>query len=291
MRRKMRLFVLAVLLVLSCAITASAQGFDHRYPGSITVNLIDPYDKKPIEGAKFDVYYVASVGSDEKDKLFYSYTEAFQNCGISLTDEALSTKLSAYVAEKKLSAEKQIITDKKGKAATGELPLGFYLVTQAEAAEGYSCCTPFMVSVPMKHANAFVYAVEASLKTDVIRLVDITVKKVWNSGSSSTPSSVQVQLLRDDTVVETATLNKSNNWQITYKDMPQSDSYKIKEVNVPSGYKDTYSQSGYVFTVTNSAALAQTGQLVWPIPVLAMAGLVFLLMGFLILRKPGKCNA
>ena len=37
--------------------------------------------------------------------------------------------------------------------------------------------------------------------------------------------------------------------------------------------------------------LAQTGQLVWPIPVFALAGIFFLMAGFVILRKPGKQNA
>ena len=91
--------------------------------------------------------------------------------------------------------------------------------------------------------------------------------------------------------METATLNKQNGWQITYPNLPESDAYSVKEVNVPKGYTATYAQKGYVFTVTNTPSLAQTGQLIWPIPVLAAAGLFFLLMGFAFLRKPEKNDA
>jgi hypothetical protein len=119
--------------------------------------------------------------------------------------------------------------------------------------------------------------------------VDITVKKVWNTDkTAAVPGSVTVQLLRHGEVVETATLNEANNWQITYSDLPESDGYSVKEINVPKGYTPTYAQKGHEFTVTNTASLAQTGQLIWPIPVLAAAGIFFLLMGFALLCKPEK---
>jgi hypothetical protein len=100
-----------------------------------------------------------------------------------------------------------------------------------------------------------------------------------------------VQLLRNGVVVETATLSDQNNWQVTYTDMPESDVYSIVEVNVPRGFTATYSQSGYVFTVTNTASLVQTGQMIWPIPVLAMAGLCLITVGTIVLRKTRNENA
>ncbi len=103
--------------------------------------------------------------------------------------------------------------------------------------------------------------------------------------------SVTVQLLRGKEVVKTATLNKQNNWQITFDGLLESDSYSVKEVNVPQGFTATYRQKGNVFTVTNTPSLAQTGQMIWPIPVFALAGIVFLMVGFVILRKPGKQDA
>jgi hypothetical protein len=73
--------------------------------------------------------------------------------------------------------------------------------------------------------------------------------------------------------------------------MPESDAYSIVEVDVPKGFTATYSQNGYVFTVTNTGSLAQTGQLIWPIPVLAMVGLCLIAIGIIVLRKPRNANA
>jgi LPXTG-motif cell wall-anchored protein len=46
-----------------------------------------------------------------------------------------------------------------------------------------------------------------------------------------------------------------------------------------------------VFTVTNTSTLIQTGQLVWPIPVLAFAGIALIGAGAVLLQKKRSHNA
>jgi hypothetical protein len=96
--------------------------------------------------------------------------------------------------------------------------------------------------------------------------------------------------LRNGNVVKTAILHAQNNWQVTYAGMPESDAYSIKEIDVPKGFTATYSKTEYVFTVTNTAALIQTGQLIWPIPVLAISGMLFIAAGIMLLQKKRKTN-
>lgn len=136
------------------------------------------------------------------------------------------------------------------------------------------------------------YDVNASPKTEVERLTTITIKKVWNTDASTKAAdSVTVQLLKKGNVVKTATLNEQNNWQMSYADIPESDAYSIKEVNVPKGFTATYKQNGDTFTVTNTSTLIQTGQLTWPIPVLAVSGMLLLIVGVVLVKKKGKSNA
>ena len=291
MRNKLISCCFIVWLLLAFPLTAMAQQFDHNEKGSISITLASKNPQQPIAGAELSVYYVATVGINTDGNLNYIYTGDFAECGFSLDDSALAEKLNTYVSTKTLTSLK-VKTDSQGKASCSNLPLGLYFVKQTGEAEGFAPCTPFLVTLPMKTDSGYQYHVDASPKTDITRLVDITIKKVWNTGSSSgIPSSVTVQLLRGEEVVKTSTLNKQNNWQITYTNMPESDSYSIKETNVPKGFTATYSKNGYTFTVTNTPALAQTGQVIWPIPVFALTGIFFLMVGFLILRKPGKHNA
>jgi uncharacterized surface anchored protein len=252
---------------------------------------MDQDGKTPITGAELSLYYVATVKLNSKNNLSYTFTNAFEDCGCALDDPALSVKLDAFVKEKSVSIQK-LVTDAHGNATFTNLPLGLYFVKQTGAVAGYAPCTSFLVTVPNKSADSYVYDINASPKTDVAKLTDITIEKVWNTDASTKAAdSVTVQLLRDGVVVETATLSEQNNWRIIYSDMPESDAYSIVEVNVPKGFTATYSQSGYVFTVTNSASLIQTGQLIWPIPILAMAGLCLITIGASVLKKTRNTNA
>jgi uncharacterized surface anchored protein len=278
-----------VLILLPMA--AFAQDVDFDRLGSISVTLVDRDGKTPITGAELSLYYVATVTLNSSQNLSYNFTDTFKDCGCALDDPALSVKLEALIEENSVSGKK-LLTDAQGSAVFDNLRLGLYFVRQTNTVAGYAPCTSFLVTVPNQNTDGYVYDVNASPKTDIARLTDITVRKVWNTGASAKATdSVTIQLLKDDAVVETAILNAQNNWQVTYTDMPESDGYSILETDIPKGFTATYSQNGYVFTVTNSASLAQTGQLIWPIPVLAMAGLCLIAVGTIVLRKPRGRNA
>ena len=291
MGRKLISVLLIVWILLMLPMTAFAQKLDFNRVGSVSVTLMNQDGITPITGVELSLYHVATVSLNSKYNLSYNFTDAFEDCGFELDDPSLSAKLDAFVKENSLSAQK-LVTDANGNATFSNLALGLYFVQQTNTVTGYAPCTSFLVTVPNQTTDGYVYDVNASPKTDVTRLTDITIKKVWNTDAyTKATNSVTVQLLKDDVVVETATLSAQNKWQVTYSDMPESDAYSIKEVNVPKGFTATYSKSGYVFTVTNTASLAQTGQLIWPIPVLALAGLCLITVGTVVLRKQRNKNA
>lgn len=291
MRRKLFLLSIAMLLVVTSVTTAFAADFDPLHPGSITVTLTEQYEKTPIVGAQLQVYYIATVGINTAGNLNYIFTPDFAQLGFEIDDPELVSKLEAYLPENQV-ASTTLLTDEAGTAVLSNLPLGLYFIRQVDPAEGFAPCTPFLVTVPVVTDDGYIYDVNATPKTEVAKLTDITIKKVWNTDSfSQATNSVTVQLLRDGKVVETAVLNKDNNWQITYPNMPESDAYTIEEVDVPKGFTATYKQRGYVFTVTNTSTLIQTGQLIWPIPVLAFAGIALIGAGAVLLQKKRNPNA
>lgn len=291
MTRKLLILWISLLLLVMCPLTVSAEEFDPDKTGSVTVQLTEQFEKTPIAGAELAVYHVATAGVRTDGTLTYRYTEAFAATGIALDDPELADKLDAYITGTEVEAIR-ITTDKKGTALCENLPLGLYFIRQTGTVEGFAPCTPFLVTVPVRTADGYNYAVSAAPKTEVAKLTDITIQKVWNTDKSNKATdSVTVELLRDGTVVRTATLSDENNWQVTCTDMPESDGYSIREVNVPKGFTATYQQKGYVFTVTNTGTLVQTGQQIWPIPVLAGCGLVLIGAGVLLLQKKRKQDA
>lgn len=280
---------MALFLVLTVSQPVLAEGLDLSQTGSLSVTLAA--QEEPMAGANLSVYYIATVSADAEGNLCYDYTEAFKNFDASLDDPSLATKLDAYLPQEDIPFQ-TMTTDAAGTAVCRDLPLGLYFVKQTGTVEGFSPCTSFLVTVPGEDADGYVYEVNATPKTEVEKLVSVTLKKVWNiADSAEKADSVTLQLWRGEDVVKTAVLSEENNWQITYDNLPQSDAYHVEEVNIPKGFTASYQQNGYVFTVTNSSTLIQTGQLLWPIPALAVSGLLLLVVGVLLLRKKRKPHA
>ena len=291
MSRKIIIFCLTILLISTCSYTVFAEEYNPNLTGSISVTLTDKKQSEAIVGAELSLYYVATVIMDENGNLIYDYTNDFKQLDCAIDDAELATKLDAFVSHHNVPSTK-IITNIDGAAMCNGLPLGLYFIKQTGAVEGFAPCTPFLVTVPNEKDGEYLYDVNASPKTEVARLVSITIKKVWNTDKSTEAAdSVTVQLLKNGNVVKTAILNAQNNWQITCADMPESDTYSIKEVNIPKGFTATYKQEDYVFTVTNTSTLIQTGQLIWPIPVLAGGGMILIAVGIVLLQKKRKTNA
>ena len=291
MKRKFFTLCIALLLVMASVIGASAEAFEPEKTGSITVTLAEQYEKAPIVGAELCVYYIATVSVNAEGNLSYSYTEDFAGTGIPLDDPDLASKLAGYLSENDIPVFR-LYTNPEGTASCDNLPLGLYFVLQTNEVEGFAPCTPFLVTVPATSSEGYVYEVNATPKTEVAKLTDIIIIKVWNTDDSAKATdSVTVQLLRDGNLVATAILNDENNWQTTYTNMPESDAYSIIEVDVPKGFTATYKQSGYVFTVINTSSLIQTGQLIWPIPLLAFLGILLIAGGCVLLQKKRNRDA
>ena len=77
MGRKIVVFCLTVLMLVTCVFTVSAEEFDPAKTGSISVTLTEQYEKTPIAGAELSVYHIATVGINTDKKLNYIYTDAF----------------------------------------------------------------------------------------------------------------------------------------------------------------------------------------------------------------------
>ncbi len=280
--------LILALLLPCCFFTAlaaeKADAVDFNKKGVISVTL--KAEGAAEAGAELTAYRVADAVS-KNDNLAFTFTEAFASFGGAPEDlqSAQDAKsLAAFAKENGVSGTKAV-TDEDGGAVFNELPLGLYLVVQTNSVAAFSSCSPFLVFLPAEENGAWVYEIDATPKTDVTQLVEITVKKIWNDGNdaSARPNSITVNLYDGSTRVKSADLNSSNSWSCTWEQMPKSDSYSVAEDDV-SGYAASYSRDGYIFTVTNTPKLVQTGQLNWPVPVLAFCGAVLFALGWALFK-------
>ncbi len=287
MRLKKLKMLFAPLFLLLCVETtlfASASDVvDREETGSVSVTLKD--GDTAVSGAEITLYQVAAAET-ENSGLQFVFTEDFRGFGgtpTDLTEETVS-RLADYAVQNSVGGE-ALRTDENGSVRFEGLSLGLYLAVQSGSVPGYSDCSPFLVSVPTKSDGNWIYDIDATPKTDIVRLVDITVKKLWNDDGENRPESITVELRNGDAVVDTVTLKEQNGWSHTWENQPKGDAWSVKEIHIPKGYTATYAQNGFEYTITNTPTLIQTGQLKWPVPVLAGAGLLLFAIGWVLYFK------
>ena len=238
-----RLIALLMPLLLCSAMAVTA--YAHEAPdlsqiGSITVAMA--YDGRPVPGGMLTLYRVGAVAEEDGTYRFVP-TGDFIKCGAALRDpesSELAESLAAYASANRLTGT-EVEIGGDGTAAASGLALGLYLVVQTGAAEGYEAVAPFLVSVPMEENGSYVYAVDATPKLSTLTPVEPT---------PSTPA-------------EPATPTPA-------------------EPTPPTPVEPTPTTPAPPTTPANPAGptLPQTGQLNWPVPVLAALGLALFAAGW-----------
>ena len=86
------------------------------------------------------------------------------------------------------------------------------------------------------------------------KFTDVSVTKIWDDNNSTArPTSVTVQLLRDDEAFGApVVLSVENNWNYTWENLEIAHKWSIEELNVPEGYHASIAHKGMKWTVTNT---------------------------------------
>lgn len=122
-----------------------------------------------------------------------------------------------------------------------------------------------------------------------------SVQKIWddNGYENKRPTSIEVELLKNGKVFDSAELSKSNNWSYTWDELDSLDengeyiTWSLKEQSL-SDYTAKTELNGYTFVLTNSynkPKIPRTGLLWWPVMILAAGGMLFLLIGILLKKR------
>ena len=247
--------LLAVCLVVCCALPAfatSANLVTGRL-GSLHVRLYDTHNDVPLRGGELTLYQVATVKRTGGD-LSYAYTGDFAGCGVplgDLSDSTLADRLAKYLPVPAIAAQQNVT--EKGYADFAKLPQGLYLVVQTKASHGYEAIKPFLVSIPLPDGNGWIYDVDATPK------VGATIPETPDI--PDTPDVPDTPPGNPDTPDTPDTPD--------YPEQPDTPVY-------PSN--------------PDKPVLPQTGQLNWPVPVLACSGVLLFAVGWVLNRQGKKEN-
>lgn len=303
--KQMAGFLAVMLLCLSiCPGRVYAYGMiDTEEPVSLSLSYSD--NGSGIADVSFSLYRIA----DLSETAGYTLTGEFTDYPVSLENldssgwRRLAQTLEGYVLRDAVTPLQTESTDENGRLLFADLRPGLFLVIGETAERMNSTYIPetFICSLPgLAEDDTWQYSVEADVKYESVSNpvpVSREIVKVWeNDNKNSRPEEIEVQLLKDGTVVDTQKLNAANNWRYTWANLDSAAKWTAVEKNVPAGYSVSVECEGTEIVITNTGTeektpgtaeerLPQTGVLWWPVPVLAAAGLLLFLAGWIRRRR------
>lgn len=213
----------------------------------------------------------------------------------------LAETLEMYVMKDKiLSTDSTEVVDGVASfpARQDALEQGLYLVicqNYKDELENYTY-NPILICLPNRAEddtwvyNEIIYPKDAPEDEKT----EIEVVKKWEKNSKKQP--IEVELINGDgEVCDTIVLNEENSWRYKWT-LLEKDDWKVNEKDVPDGYTVTIckEKNGYVIINTPDTPntppkppgrLPQTGVLWWPVPILAGAGMLFFMLGWIKRRR------
>ena len=241
--------------------------------GSITVNF--KCSGKPLENMVSYAYKVADVTDGR-----FTFVSTFAGAGITdeqiniLTESDLSDEAKVESAQKAYAEYAQTlyeyavtnsithtataISNSSGVASYTGLEIGVYLIYSEPLRVGTFTyvAAPILIAIPSWDAinGSYVYDCTVNAKCEEIEdNIDYSVRKVWKDSGyeSNRPSSITAKIYLDGAEYQTITLSSANNWSYSWSYEP-GHTFSVREVSTASNYTASVTQSGYVFTITNT---------------------------------------
>lgn len=259
--RFLKIFMVLLLIALTFAqsLPSFAAPVDTSAKATLTVTLSP--DGVPIEGAEFKLYRIADISRTGTVTLtlpFSAFPVVFRTQS---TEDLrlLALTLKGYVISRDIEPDYVGTTDSSGQATFENIPLGMYLVVGSSITVGNTVYIPevFIVTLPAESENeTWEYDVNVRTKAIINNRnikTNVRVLKVWDDGGdkSARPEKIVAELYNGETLFDTVTLSKENNWHYTWSDLPGND-WIVVEKAVPDGYKVTVDREENSFIITNT---------------------------------------
>lgn len=262
-RKRLAAVLAALTLLVWCTAPAFAlEVVDLSRTGSIKVSLYDSETSEAVGGGTLTLYRVAKVQKDNAN-LSFVYTNGFEDCGVELGDLS-EGELAGRLAEKIAATAESTTVEISdlGVAEFGDLEVGLYLVVQTTAAENYNVINPFLVSVPIQENGSYVYDVDALPK------VGTAAKKTPEPPDTpDTPDTPDKPEEENPNTPAAPGPDNPDGWVLGAHGEKIYLNPEAPSPDNPNGY------------VMGAHGLPQTGQLNWPIPVLAVTGVALVAAG------------
>ena len=256
------------------------------------------------------LYKIADVSADYQ----YTLTSSFEKSNLRLNGiqtvsewNVIRTTLETFILANEVVEDFNVQTDSEGKASFDALKPGLYLaiterVFQDETTYVFDSA---LIALPGLSADGlWQYQVDVTSKFEIIPPsegddeIELKVFKLWkgDSGSTTRPTTIEVDIFRNGTSYQTVKLSENNHWTYTWSAKDDGSDWKVIERNIPTGYTMTIEERETSFVLTNTLNQdipnvpdsSQTGDtsniMLWVI-LMIVSGSMFIIFGITGKRK------
>ena len=263
-------FLMCVCLCLApcCARAAStanaAEPISPERACTLTVSYV--YEGTALSDLPVNLYKIADVSADYQ----YTLTSSFLSSGLALNGiqtnaewNVVRSTLEAHIVANGISSDMAAVTDQNGRICFASLKPGLYLAVPGIGTSGELQCAfeSALIAVPGLGADErWQYQIAVTAKGTPIPPADTTpdisykILKLWkgDSGNSSRPPEIEVEIFRNGESYRTVILSNSNHWSYTWSAKDDGTNWMVVERNVPSGYTATLEKRAATFILTNT---------------------------------------
>lgn len=305
-------------LSVSAASAGDASGFEIHYPeadADIVIYRIANYkgDGHYDMCSPFDEYV-------DKIRFLEEAEQNLDDLSTS-TLMQLAVTLKTYVIADGLPPDFWVITDFNGDVVIPDIEQGLYLVfgEKIEMNGTIYTASPILIAitedVSLSDENL---KLDFSSKIAPLNINgECRVLKIWKDDGNEgyRPEEIGVTLYKDGTVYDQKILSEDNNWEYMWTNLEVGPEWIVAEDNIPDDYKVSYELGINYIAVENEYSsdepeepetpdnpdepekpetpdtsggknpsggrLPQTGQLWWPVPILAILGIGFFTVGWI----------
>jgi hypothetical protein len=309
MGKKLTAFLLVILLFCGTCGRVCAIGLPNEsQKGEITLALRS--ENTAVTGGSLGLYRVGDLGENGQVRLKADFRSAALKTDLDLESAALAQALSEEVEKENLTGTVQKVSD-RGTVTFENLERGVYLIKQEAASENSGDILPFLVAIPQQVDGTDVYTVDASPKVELKEreVPEPSTKPGTTPAVSQNPGvTPSTAVSQSPGVTPAVSPNPSEspavspNTDVTASPEVSPKPSASTEPSVSPEVSPAASTGGVTSPTvspstpssssgTKGTTLPQTGQLQWPIPFLALGGVMLILIGWRLYyrgKKHGK---
>ncbi len=251
--------VIIPIKIFSLSTVDAQEKIDVNRGCNLTLNYY--YEDYNINNINVKIYYVASVTEDFQYQLssnFSKYSVKINGLTTEQEWQILKQTLNSYIeADQILETESTLIKDNK--VSKFNLKPGLYLIKteKIENEEYILSFDSFLINVPFLNDDGiWNYDINVYPKAEeyIPKYEDVTYKviKEWNDLIDSRPKNIDVQIYKDENLVENIVLSSDNNWTYEWTTKDDGTNWTVVERNIPNGYDVSILAKGRTFIIINT---------------------------------------